>query len=78
MKVQLPSTGFRWECLPLRANLARLASEEPQESDESCYLHPVSGAKPHFCSCGLGPGCPSLVWPQLQRISKKFFEVFGL
>lgn len=41
-------------------------------------LHPVSGAIPHFCSCGLGPGCPSLVWSQLQRISKKFFEVFGI
>lgn len=47
-------------------------------SRESCYLHSVSGAKPLFCSCGLGPRCPSLIWSQLQRISKKFFEVFGI
>lgn len=28
--------------------------------------------------CGVSPEWPSLIWSQLQRISKKLFEVFGI
>lgn len=75
----LPSPGFCWKSLPLLANLATFWLLKTPGNQMGPAVSILSLALSCSCAgCGVSPGCPSLIWSQLQRISKKFFEVFGI
>lgn len=79
MQALLPKPRFLLKILAAACQPSHLRLRKAPGNQMGPAVSILSLALSCSCAgCGVSPGCPSLIWSQLQRISKKFFEVFGI